>query len=496
MSLRIKSIRSRLIFYCVSLVLLSLFFVSSFFYISLSHLWREQDHDELKGQAYFYHDLFLKDGLRPQIVDGKLLVLIYQNNKKVFTHYPSYLLSELPKSEEINRNELKIIKNQSDEFYQKEGIKTLLLLDGDEDETWEYWEARISQKLIDWQLTSVATFIEDDFFEVNTIKMKNGDLVVVGKFAEEREEKLADLRYLALTSFFPCLLYTLVLSYLMSRSFLVPIEDLISVIKRIQKGEKNLRANIKGRTDELTLLKEEFNKLLDKNETLVKSLKDTLDNVAHDLKTPLTHFRMNAETALSYDDASRLKEALGEGIESSELILKILNSLMDIQEVESGTLYLQEETLRLDEIVQSVLEVYQFVADEKGILLNSQLIPLSIRADKSRLFQIVSNLLDNALKFSKSGTSINVSLERLGSDARLIIKDQGKGMNQEELSHIWERFYRGESSRHSKGAGIGLSLVAAYVKAHKWKIEVNSQENVGSTFILSLPICNSAERSS
>lgn len=495
MFLRINSIRTRLIVYSIGLVLTSLVIVSSFFYFNLSFTWRKQDVTQLKDQGQYFYGLYKKNKLSSSIIDDHYLVLIYENGKRTFESFPKTLSPHFGSDEEVNETELSLLREQSDSFYYEKGEKTILLLDGDEkDDIWEQWEARITQYLISKDLKTIATFVDDDFFEIYTSVMSDGVRVVVGKFGEEREEKLADLRYLALTTFIPCLILTILLSFFLSRSFLNPIEELIEVIKKNQNSSSGHKATLSGRGDEIDLLKKEFNFLLDSNEKLVQTLKETLDNVAHDLKTPLTHFRMSAESALNEDDSNKLKEALGEGIEASEFILKILKSLMDIQEVESRTLYLKKEEHALDNLIEEVAELFSFVAEEKQIQIKLDLVNVQAWFDYSKIFQVVSNLLDNAIKFSPNNSEIKISLHQSDDIAVIRIKDQGIGIPDEIIPRIWERLFRGEASRQSRGAGIGLSLVSAYVKAHEGSVQVNSIVGKGSEFVVSLPICNKAER--
>lgn len=492
---KVNSIRTRLILYSVGLVLSSLFIVSTFFYFSLSHSWRKQDITHLKDQGQYLYHLYQQGKLSSSIIDEQFLVIIFQGKKRVFEYYPETLSPHFRSDEKINENELMLIRVQSDDFYYTKGEKTILLLDGDEeDDLWEQWEAKITQYLISKDLKTLATFVDDDFFEIYTQIMPDGGRIAVGKFAEEREEKLSDLRYLALTSFIPCLLVTILLSFLVSRSFLNPIEDLIEVIKMNQKSSQGLKATLSGRGDEIDLLKKEFNYLLDNNEKLVRTLKETLDNVAHDLKTPLTHFRMSAESALNEDNAEKLKDALGEGVEASDSILRLLKSLMDIQEVESGTLFLKKEEISLDKLIADVSEVFSFVAEEKHIKIKLELEELSIWADYSKIFQAISNLVDNAIKFSPENSEVIISLSQVNEMALISVKDQGVGIPEEIIPRIWERLFRGESSRQSRGAGIGLSLVNAYIKSHEGTATVKSTQGLGSEFIVTLPICNKEER--
>jgi signal transduction histidine kinase len=249
--------------------------------------------------------------------------------------------------------------------------------------------------------------------------------------------------------------------------------------------------------DELTAL---FNAMLDKIEGLVTAMRGALDNVSHDLRTPLTRLRGTAELALAGpDNLERYREALADCVEESDRVLVMLNTLMDISEAESGAMPLKRERVALAGIVARAVDLYRDVADAKDVTL--RVIPedarpfsaeapaaVSVFADRVRLEQVAANLLDNALKYTAAGGEVFLEVAREGSRALLIVRDTGSGIRPDELPHIWDRLFRGDASRTERGLGLGLSLVKAVVEAHGGTATVTSAPGRGSTFTVSLPI--------
>jgi signal transduction histidine kinase len=233
-----------------------------------------------------------------------------------------------------------------------------------------------------------------------------------------------------------------------------------------------------------------FNQMLTKIDTLIKEMKDSLDNVAHDLRTPVSRLRAKAEMALqSNGPVPDLREALSDCLEESELILRMLNTLMDISEAETGTIHLRKTRVGLASLIEQVQSIYDYLAEEKGITVAAHCPDdLLVFVDADRMRQALANLLDNAIKYTPQGGDVEISAAQQGDQVVLTVRDSGCGISPEDLPRIWDRLYRGDRSRSQRGLGLGLSLVKAIVHAHAGRVEAESEPGRGSTFKIHLPL--------
>ncbi len=331
---------------------------------------------------------------------------------------------------------------------------------------------------------------EDGYeLEVGSFLLSKGYLLQVGKSNEDREKILRKFREIFSYVIIPLILFGFMGGSFVAYRALLPIRHLISTVRAIESGEMGARVPSPQTADELEELIMLFNNMVIKIESLIKGIRDSLDNVAHDLRTPMTRFRGIAEMALQSDQKPEtLREALSDSLEESERILTILDTLLDISEAETGVMKLDVKMIDIKTLIDDVVEIYLYVAEGKDIDIHIR-VPdgINVNADPARLSQALANLLDNAIKYTPNKGEIELESCQLQGKVVITVRDTGIGIPQEELPRIWDRLYRGDQSRSQKGFGLGLNLVKAIVHAHKGQVEVLSEPNKGSTFRIILP---------
>jgi signal transduction histidine kinase len=336
----------------------------------------------------------------------------------------------------------------------------------------------------------------DRTLEVTWLRMPDGAILQVGKTTEDRAEVLERFRATTGGTVIPLLVVSLAGGLCLAVWALRPIRQIIQTVRAIEAGAMQARVPLRQTGDELDELGRLFNSMLDRITTLIAGMRGALDTVAHDLRTPVARIRGSAELALRGDHEPEVsRQALAECVEESDQLLTLLNTLMDISEAETGALKLRLDCVNVSELVENTADLYRHVADEKGVDLSTAAVPvLWLVGDRSRLRQIVANLLDNAIKYTRPGGRIEMKALREQGMVVIRVRDTGIGMTPDEIPRIWDRLYRGDQSRAERGLGLGLSLVRAVVQAHRGQIEVSSAIGVGSIFTVFLP--PSASRSS
>ena len=329
--------------------------------------------------------------------------------------------------------------------------------------------------------------------ETASLRLLDGTLVQVGKSTEEREDILSRFRAVLGVVTLSIVVIALTGGWIATQSTLRPIRQLATAVRRvIATGHTDERVQVGLHDDEIDELTRLFNEMLDKIQNLVEGMRGALDNVSHDLRTPLTRLRGVAEMALAgHTDPERYREALADCVEETDRVLVMLNTLMDISEAESGAMPLHREPVRLSEIANRALDLYRDVADAKGVSIRMETLDdPSVIGDRVRLEQVAANLLDNAVKYTPAGGRVTVAVLSEGSRGVLRVTDTGPGIPPAELPHVWERLFRGDVSRAERGLGLGLSLVKAIVEAHGGIVTVQSELGHGSTFTVALNAAN------
>jgi signal transduction histidine kinase len=334
---------------------------------------------------------------------------------------------------------------------------------------------------------------EPSALETASVQLWDGTLVQVGKSTEARQDLLSRFRAALGIVTLSIVIVALVGGLMVTRVAQEPVRRLTEAAGRIiNTGKTDERVPVSADAeapdaiDELTRL---FNAMLDKIEGLVTAMRGALDNVSHDLRTPLTRLRGTAEMALAAaPNLERYREALADCVEESDRVLVMLNTLMDISEAESGALPLHRIEVRLADVADRAVDLYRDVAEAKGVTLDaSTACDVVVMGDATRLQQVAANLIDNAIKYTAPGGRVEVTVTRADGRAWLRVRDTGIGIQSNELPRIWERLFRGDTSRTERGLGLGLSLVKAIVEAHSGTVDVRSEPNQGSVFTVSLP---------
>jgi heavy metal sensor kinase len=283
--------------------------------------------------------------------------------------------------------------------------------------------------------------------------------------------------------------------WFMARRALAGVGTVTRAARRIAADgrlEERVPAGTGG--DEIDRLAATFNRMLDRIQTLVNGIREMTDNIAHDLKSPITRIRGQAELALtSRGESDDYETMAASAIEECDRLLEMINTMLFISRSEAGLTKPEFRRLDLAAVVRDACGLFQSLAEDKQIALTWEAPErLAISGDVRLIQRMLGNLLDNAIKYSPAGGSVNVSLQRNPDRSFSInVRDSGPGISDKDLPHIFERFYRGDPSRSQSGAGLGLSFARAVARAHGGDITVDSSPASGALFRVVLPVSDS-----
>lgn len=263
----------------------------------------------------------------------------------------------------------------------------------------------------------------------------------------------------------------ILVSFFISSFVVSRINIIASTAKQIMDtGDLSARISINSSWDDLSNLAQVLNNLLDRIENLMFGIRDVSDSIAHDLRTPLTRLRNHLE---DIKKTSQQPEDVDKIINEADDILKTFNALLRIANIEKSTRHQKFTEVDIRTLVCDVIELYEPLAEHSDITIKDNLqANITIQGDKDLLFQAISNIMDNAIKFSPENSAITVSLKRKKNKTSLSIADQGIGIAPQNKERVFDRFYRAEHSRTTSGSGLGLSLVKAICDLHKINISL------------------------
>ena len=324
-------------------------------------------------------------------------------------------------------------------------------------------------------------------FRVISEMLYDGTTVRIGYTLRQTRENLEEFALLFWVVTAVILLPGMICGWLIARGFVSGIRRVSDAAARIAEGDFSQRVEQKNDGAEIDDLVSVFNAMTANTEHLLTELRDVTDNVAHDLRTPLTRIRTIAEITISGpQDLASYRDAIIDIAEDSSGMIAMINSMLEITRIENNFEALKTSTFSLSAQLRQAYEIFSMQAEEKNLEFTLSLPDhdVMIDADKLKLQRVISNLLDNAVKFTPENGRVALSLTEEPDALVMRVADSGVGISDADKKHIFERFFRADESRTKPGNGLGLSMVHAIVLAHGASIEVSDTEGGGTTFTI------------
>jgi len=317
-----------------------------------------------------------------------------------------------------------------------------------------------------------------------------GLILQLGRSMDNHTRIIEAFRKIFVTTMAALFVLAVVVGWFMAKRALAGIDTVIHTARRISDRSLDERVPVKKQVDEIDQLAITFNQMLDRIQKLVTEIKEMSDSIAHDLRSPITRIRGIAEVSLTTGSSLREYESMaGNTIEECDRLLDMINTMLIISKTEAGLGQFDYKELDIARVVRDACELFLPMAENGGLSLVCDASQrLIINGDIRMIQRMISNLLDNALKYTPSGGKIDVTAHPDGQHSvQIAIKDTGIGISAADIPHIFERFFRCDPSRSQTGTGLGLSFARAIARAHGGDVTVISVPNQGSAFTVTLP---------
>ena len=314
-------------------------------------------------------------------------------------------------------------------------------------------------------------------------------ILQLGQSMENYTRFIEAFRKIFVTTMASLFVFAAIIGWFMARRALAGVEAVTRTARQISEGSLKERVPVKKNQDEIDQLATTFNQMLDRIQTLVTGIREMSDNIAHDLKSPITRIRGISEVSLTTGASEKEYENMAAStVEECDRLLDMINTMLVISKTEAGVNKLDAKELDIGTVVRDACELFRSPAEDKDLRLVCDVSGnFSISGDNRLIQRMIANLLDNAIKYTPAGGSIEVTVNTLNNDAVAITaKDTGIGISEKDIPRIFERFYRCDPSRSEAGIGLGLSFARAIARAHGGDITVSSEPNKGSTFTITL----------
>jgi heavy metal sensor kinase len=361
-----------------------------------------------------------------------------------------------------------------------------------------YWrdiqigKAGINQLLNEQQPVFETTRLPDRKHKIRILYsiIGRGIILQLGQSMENYARFIEAFRKIFIATMASLFIFAAIVGWFMARRALAGVETVTQTARQISEGSLKERVPVKKHQDEIDQLAITFNQMLDRIQTLVTGIKEMSDNIAHDLKSPITRIRGISEVTLTTGASEKEYENMAAStIEECDRLLDMINTMLVISKTEAGVNKLDAKEMDIAAAVRDACELFQAPAEDKDLkFIFDVSSPLNVWGDQRLIQRMIANLLDNAIKYTSAGGTVKVAAHKQNNHSVLItVNDTGIGISDQELPRIFERFYRCDPSRSKAGIGLGLSFARAVARAHGGDITVTSRPDQGSTFTVTLP---------
>ena len=282
------------------------------------------------------------------------------------------------------------------------------------------------------------------------------------------------------------LLVAFLIAYTISKKISSPIEKITSISKKMSSGIYDVNFDTGTDINEIKELEITLNKMSEELSKTENLRREFLANVSHDLKTPLTLIKANAEMVrdLNYNNKEKREKSLNTVTSEVDRLNLLVEDILDLSKIQSNAGDLDLEEFNISEIIRTIVERFNVLCERDGYSIECDLFDFNITADKKKIEQVIYNLITNAINYTGDDRKVFIKMKDDNNKVKVEIIDTGNGINDEDLEHIWDKYYKADKKykRVTYGTGLGLSIVKNILNLHKFEYGVESKKNEGTTF--------------